>query len=58
MLDKWANIYETTAFFAGVSDDVSPFDTMGIVYEIYGANPNYKAALRPLGQSGRRGRRG
>lgn len=43
VLDKWANIYETTAFFAGVSDDVSPFDTMGIVYEIYGANPDYKA---------------
>lgn len=45
-LETWANVYETTAFFAGVSDDVSPFDTMGIVYEIYGSKPDYKMLVK------------
>ncbi len=35
----WANIYDTSSFFVGVSDDLTPYEYMKMIESIYGRNP-------------------
>ncbi|MDF1539793.1 MAG: DUF3160 domain-containing protein [Candidatus Thorarchaeota archaeon] len=35
----WTNIYDTSSFFVGVSDDLTPFEYMKMIESIYGRNP-------------------
>jgi len=38
-LEVWTRIYETTAFFAGKSDDLTPGDYLRLSDEVFGAKP-------------------
>lgn len=40
-VDLWENIYSTTSFFVGESDDINPYEVSLAVKEAYGGMPSY-----------------
>ncbi len=43
---SWLPVYETTAFFSGISDDITPFEVMTLIESVYGQDPDYKALAK------------
>lgn len=41
-LEVWADLYNPTAFLVGRSDDLTPFDYLPLLEELYGINPTLK----------------
>lgn len=43
----WENIYSTTSFFVGTSDDLTPYQLAGIIGKVYGSNPDLNGITDP-----------
>lgn len=48
-LEVWADLYNPTAFLVGRSDDLTPFDYLPLIEDLYGINPS----LEELSDAGR-----
>ena len=39
-IKEWNQLYEITSFFVGESDDLTPYDYLGLIEEVYGTRPD------------------
>ncbi len=47
LIDLWTDIYEPTAFYVGLSDDLAPEDLKRVMDEVYGSNAGVEALNSP-----------